>query len=415
MIRTVTMFTAAAIAVAACSPAPSIPPDQPRSTSTHSPAAVATRGPTPSPSATPAPTQTPTPTLTPDAIPGVAFDPLLTTTVCDASVGQVLPDVDVYVACADGLELALASILTVTQEPIARMYLSRPPCAEAACADVASSSADVTAWESSEGRAWHVTLTATADAMAVSIPLPGPATEWPAGGETTGGSTPAASRPAIPGAPSEIAKREPLPLCGVAKGGDDPVASRCLITSVIGGRPAELLVSTFGTEGDPITLLYRYLGHGALVQYEGGEGAWHRTPGSLIPNPGGATFSFDQWVQGGVAVTDAPAQSFVRDGWGEVRGTVPAWWTLPGDALKVDSDTTSVTYAMPDAPDVAMAYVTGLVGGHGFTTQGREADPGSVQARFTDGTTTCSVNVRAVGTPGGTRLDVLYPVGCPWR
>jgi hypothetical protein len=343
----------------------------------------------------------------------VAFDPAVTTTVCDAYLAQVLVDVEDHIACADGLQSALASIRTETQEPFARLHLSRPDCALASCADVAASTADVTAWPVSGGRTWHVSLTYSADAIAVGIPVPGPAAAWPAS-DLSGGSIPALSRPSIDGAPREVTARTPLPYCGASERDANTAAIRCLIDAVLAAEPAELRVNTSGTEGGQITLLYRFLGHGAVVEYAGGEGAWHRTAGSLIPNPDGATFSFDPWAQGGVAVTDRPAATFDRDGWGTLRATLPAWWRLPVDAFAVDSDITSVTYQVADAPDVAMAYVTGAVASYGFTAEGRETDTGYRQARFTDGSTACSVNVVARGAVGGSRVEVLYPVGCPW-
>ncbi len=180
-----------------------------------------------------------------------------------------------------------------------------------ACADATTSSADVSAWESGDGRAWHVTLTAVPDALAASVALPGAAAAWPESGLPAGGSTtPATSRPAIEGAPGEIARRTALPGCGTSDRKSNTAAYRCLIDAVLAGLPAELIVNTSGTEGDRITILYRYMGTGAVIEYQGGEGSWYRSPGALIVDPGGRTFSFEQWSQGeSTSATPSPRPS----------------------------------------------------------------------------------------------------------
>jgi hypothetical protein len=347
-----------------------------------------------------------------DTVPAVAFDPAVTTTMCDPYL-VLRPDAGVEdrIACADGIVLGAGAIRTETQAPFSRVYLSRPACAALECVEAAVASADVTAWAADGSAAWHATITAAPDGtQAVSVGIRGAAATWPTGP----GSAPAVERPEIARAPSAIAKRTPLPYCGATEYQDDPIAWTCFLSAVLAGQPAELIEHASGTEGGAIVFLYRFEGRGAVVEYEGSEGVWHMSPGTVIPNGDGATFSFEQWSPGVVRVTDTPAPTFDRDGWGDVHAAPPAWWTVPAGALQIASDIRTLYYLVPDAPAVAISYVTGLVDGRGFSAEGRETAPGYEQARFTDGTTTCSVNVVARGAAGGSLVEVLYPVGCPW-
>ncbi len=85
----------------------------------------------------------------------------------------------------------------------------------------------------------------------------------------------------------------------------------------------------------------------------------------------------------------------------------------PEGALVVDSDSSTIAYAVPDDPAEAMAYVTGLFAGHGFTAEERERDSGYETASFTEGTGACSSQVTVIGATGGSQVELRYGAACP--
>lgn len=90
---------------------------------------------------------------------------------------------------------------------------------------------------------------------------PGGASASPAGASTappSGEATPVA----LPGAPSQVALRDPLPVCGIEQSsgpGNTPseAVRRCFLEAFMEGRPAEVVIILTTIEGDPITTIYR--------------------------------------------------------------------------------------------------------------------------------------------------------------
>jgi len=88
---------------------------------------------------------------------------------------------------------------------------------------------------------------------------------WPPSGE----AIPQVRRPAVEGAPAEVADRPALPLCWDEGAGafDSPAARRCFFGAVQDGRPAELLTRS-ADEAGGLKELYRFAGRGPVVVYQ---------------------------------------------------------------------------------------------------------------------------------------------------
>ena len=256
----------------------------PRLTPTATARATATATPTPSP--------TPEPTIAVEALPVVTLDPRVTTAVCDPYPGQAFPESqDVTLACVDGLEYGYRAIRTVTSDPIHRLYLQRPPCPTAPCSDEALNAATITGW--SDGGAWSVVVDLRISAT--SVPLPAPGAEWPIAASSR---VPATKRPSVADAPAELLKRAALPFCGHAEVGAPESVRACFRNAVLQGRPAEMIEQDYGTEGDPVLLVIRTTGAGAVVQYLGTAGTWRRQFGAMTLGIIASAWSFEPLSDG---------------------------------------------------------------------------------------------------------------------
>ena len=56
-----------------------------------------------------------------------------------------------------------------------------------------------------------------------------------------------------------------------------------------------MLEHVYGTEGQAVTWLYRFDGHGAVLRYDYAEGGWDRQAGSMILGILPMTWDFDPW------------------------------------------------------------------------------------------------------------------------
>jgi hypothetical protein len=208
--------------------------------------------------------------------------------VCQPVPGQALPDGgDDLVGCGEGIEIGLRAIRTATTNPFDRVLLVRPTCAVAPCSEEALATGTVVAWN---GRAWQTSL----DFRTRTATAPTASTEpWPSAEE----AAPAIKRPAIDGAPAEVARREPLPFCGAAEVGEPPAVNRCFLAAMFAGRPAEMIETLYGTEGGTVHVVIRFLGSGPIVTYQNGVDAqarplpWYRQLDAAWLAPDGVHWS----------------------------------------------------------------------------------------------------------------------------
>ncbi len=105
-------------------------------------------------------------------------------------------------------------------------------------------------------------------------------------------------REAIARAPAEIADRTPYPFCGRAELGKSPAVMDCFRDAVLAGRPAEMLVQVYGTEGGAILWLDRYDGHGPVRRYQRDSGQWRRLVGTLMLGITPSGWDLDPWSGG---------------------------------------------------------------------------------------------------------------------
>ena len=253
--------------------------------------------PTPSPvDASPSPS--PVASLAISDLPRVDLADVGATAVCDPEPSQANLDAgESTIYCADGLELALRAVLSLTRDPVTRIYLRRPDCAAVPCSEDELSTAVVTVWAGAQ------VLSVRLDSRleAVSQPQASENSVWPSAG---GGKAPDVARPSIHGAPSEVANRDAYPYCGRAEIGDPPEVLGCFRDAVLGGRKAEMTQRVYGTEGGEMLWIYRYEGQGRLIRYShdqtvGGDGktsdAWGRSEGAMILGITPLAWDFDPW------------------------------------------------------------------------------------------------------------------------
>jgi hypothetical protein len=94
-------------------------------------------------------------------------------------------------------------------------------------------------------------------------PQPGPAPAPPPAFDP-----PPVQRPDFPGAPPEVRNREPYPFCGRRQPfSEEDGFGRCFVLAVESGSPAELIADHFSIEGDPVTIVYRFSGAGAVTKW----------------------------------------------------------------------------------------------------------------------------------------------------
>ena len=249
----------------------------------------------------PDPTRGPTATADPDpalsaslavaSLAKASFDPTSHLVICDPYPNQISEDAgEASVMCGDGALLALRAITHVGGTDVQRLYLRRAPCDAGPCPDDALHTARVSAWLH-QGRAW-VAVDSRLDRVTVTAADGGVA--WP----TIKSPDPASGEPiSIADAPADLARREPVPSCGAVDIAEETVevAERCFLAAVLRGEKVELLERLYSVEGDPVTVLYRFEGRGAVIRSASGEsGVWQRYAGGLILDPDGG-FSFDPW------------------------------------------------------------------------------------------------------------------------
>jgi hypothetical protein len=95
--------------------------------------------------------------------------------------------------------------------------------------------------------------------------IPIAASEWPWGTAAAFTSPPVARGTFGLQAPSELAKRSPLPYCGDNGYPTDVDHAQCFIDSVLAGHPAEYIEESPGYEGGWFVSVYRFTGSGAIT------------------------------------------------------------------------------------------------------------------------------------------------------
>jgi hypothetical protein len=250
------------------------------------------------------PTQTPilTPTPIPIAagdvvkiqgLPRIEFDARSPLVVCDPDPSQASVDAgETTLPCIDGTTLAVRVLASLSDEPIHRLYLRRPPCSATPCTRDQLDTAIATGWFADGS------MTVAMDSRLdwVLVTTDDPAAMWPMAGSS---DLPSSAPIDVKNAPREIRLRDRYPSCGQDDIAVEPVGSAdaCFLGAVLRGRPAEYLLYVYGTEGGQFTWFYRFDGDGPVIRYRTDDKSrWFREAGEIILNPpGGASWSYDPW------------------------------------------------------------------------------------------------------------------------
>ena len=215
-----------------------------------------------------------------ETLPMAQPDPAVLTAVCDAPPGIMFPGAgDTAFPCADGIRTGYRVLAALAGTPT-RMRLAYPACASAPCSRDALSTATVSGWIGSSP--WSIVLRVDqSGVVTATAPARGADAAWP----TVDAAVAAVARPAIDGAPQEVARREAYPFCGTIAPGADPQllpAWRCFAAATLAGRRAELAVHPVATEGAPLVELLRFGGEGSPVAYTGAGGSWSVSRVALV-------------------------------------------------------------------------------------------------------------------------------------
>ena len=264
-------------------------------------AACGNQTPTPSPTSMPTATPTPASTSTPvpasatpiviSTLPSAIFDAATMTTSCDPIPPTADSDAkSPSISCDDGLKLGLQAMKATGLGSPTILYLHRPTCATFPCATDELAKATMTGWIN--GEAFSVALDARLNT--VGSPHPDPDAAMP---ESSAPLEVDVMRPDIANAPAEVTTREPYPFCGSEDVATDEAgaAQGCFRDRVLAGLPAEFIQQVYSAEGAPITWLYRYAGHGAVIRWVGEDGKWQQQDGSLVLGLSSYTWDFDLW------------------------------------------------------------------------------------------------------------------------
>lgn len=292
MRRTIAWILSVALLAAACgSGNPSAPPTA-VPTRSPSPAISATLtpgAPSPTPSASPGPGSSPS--LTIDDLPRVDLATVDATGVCDPMPSQANPDAgDSAIGCSDGLRLALRDLRTVTHDPVIRLYLRRPACAQIPCSGDELNTAQVILWTATQ--AFSIPLDARLQTVAPPSLVADPA--WPAADDRP---APGVRRPTIRGAPRAVTRRVPYPFCGRIEIGDPPQVLGCFRDAVLTGRRAELVQRLYGTEGGEVLRIFRYEGSGRVTCDQRVATVWRRIEGAMVLGITPLAWDLDPWTE----------------------------------------------------------------------------------------------------------------------
>ncbi|HEY3163279.1 MAG TPA: hypothetical protein VGJ71_02920 [Candidatus Limnocylindrales bacterium] len=193
------------------------------------------------------------------------------TVICESWGGELPPST---IDCGDAVALGLAALGGERAASVRRLeFRFGAPCNEAPCA------------ERRPDVGWVLARSASFDSLVVRLELDadGGLQAWPPiDGPVL--PDPVFRPPAVDApdlgktAPKELRDREPLPFCGDESMIDpeafDTPARTCFLNGVLSGTPVELLSREWSTEGQQVTKVYRFLGHGGVLHYVQAEGRW---------------------------------------------------------------------------------------------------------------------------------------------
>lgn len=225
-------------------------------------------------------------------LPVVDPDPTVLTALCDPDPAQINPEAgDTSVFCHDAVVVGLRAASTAAAGPITRLYVRRPICAAMPCSQDELSTVTVLAWDAIGMVAVRIDkrLDTVSQPERLTLDL------WPPPGTVP---APEVGREELDAAPAAVATRTPYPYCGRATYDTPQKVLTCFRDSVLGGRRAEAIQVSFGTEGGEVIEIVRFDGSGAITRYQQADGRWVRQRGSLILGAPGRSWTFDPWDEG---------------------------------------------------------------------------------------------------------------------
>ena len=183
------------------------------------------------------------------------------TRICDGTLGgaETPP-----ISCTEAIGEVLLSLGPDARSVQAAWYRPGAPCPPNARCLAPPPGTVYVAVRLEDGRTRFVRLVPTDGEVTVGPPEDPTFDIWPPSGEPI----PEVRRPAIDGAPPEIADRLPVPLCwdGAAGVLESRLARQCFYGAVLDGRPAELHIRS-ADEAGGFMELYRYAGRGPVLVY----------------------------------------------------------------------------------------------------------------------------------------------------
>lgn len=287
--RSLTAIAAIAVLLSGCaSPGPT-----PGSATPGSPSVPGSSGSAPSATAasplptTASPVRTTSPAATAIALdPAIKLDPARVLQVCEPFGRDTT---EAPIACGDAIALAIQAL--GTRASGARRASFSFICNHSpTCPDPSPTRAWVTF--SGSGPAAEVAVVADSTngltVASVSSGIVGPNPSF---------APPPVARPVVNGAPKEVARRTPYPLCGdemTKMGGPyDAAARSCFLNGVLAGASVEFVARSHGIEGEPTVEIDRYDGTGGLWVYSGDNGRWTSYRTGIGPVGGGLIFGAD--------------------------------------------------------------------------------------------------------------------------
>lgn len=201
------------------------------------------------------PDETPLPDL-----PALAIDPARILQWCDPWPG-LDPEVQ-PIDCTEAIEAAVRATGPLQGSIFQADSHYSPPCViPDRCGPALPNRAFVILLSRAAGPLLVEVVRTPDQAIMAFAPKPGPAPS-----PAPAMDPPAVQRPNFPGASDEFREREPFPFCGRGEMFEErPAINRCFVLSVRSGTPAEMILDGSSVEGDPVTVIYRFAGSGAVI------------------------------------------------------------------------------------------------------------------------------------------------------
>jgi hypothetical protein len=136
-------------------------------------------------------------------------------------------------------------------------------------------------------------------------------------------------------------------------------------------------------------------------------------PVQLTPSPAVATSVTTEQPESDPPAVSPEASVISVEGWGQLWASMPVWFEPPPKASPVPTTDQSASFTVPLAPAAAMTAIDRILRARDFSVESHENGP-TFEAFYTwESDDTCELLVVAHAAPGGSRVDIRYPITCP--